>query len=67
LHGHVARHDAGATSAAFQAIIIDGVRADALGALPTPMGLWGHTRWACAQLGIRPRGRRPAPAIRQDA
>ncbi|HWM40765.1 MAG TPA: hypothetical protein VNS49_27040 [Streptomyces sp.] len=53
-------------SAAFQAII-NGVRADVLGASPTPMGLWGHTRWAFAQLGIRPRDRRPALAIRQDA
>lgn len=41
-------------SAAFQAII-DGVRADAR-----------HTGW-CAQLTRRPRARRQALALRQDA
>ncbi|MGH3312278.1 MAG: hypothetical protein ACRDP3_17120 [Streptomyces sp.] len=42
-------------SAAFQAII-NGARANARGA-----------GWACPQLVIRPRDRRPALAVRQDA
>ncbi|QPP08717.1 hypothetical protein G4Z16_22525 [Streptomyces bathyalis] len=54
-------------SAAMQAII-NGVRAAALGALPMPAGPWSSTGWGrFPQLVIRPRGRRPALAIRQDA
>jgi hypothetical protein len=44
-------------SAAIQAII-NGVCAAAT---------WANTGWGCPQLVIRPRGRRPALAIRQVA
>ncbi|WP_159033564.1 hypothetical protein [Streptomyces sp. WMMB 322] len=52
-------------SAATQAII-NGASAAALWTSPMPAGPCG-TGWACPQLVVRPRGRRPALADRQDA
>ncbi|WP_181765887.1 hypothetical protein [Streptomyces albidus (ex Kaewkla and Franco 2022)] len=50
-------------SATFQAII-GGARAVAPGVSPTSSGMYGTAGWECSQLGIRPRDRRPALAIR---
>ncbi|WP_314175417.1 hypothetical protein [Streptomyces winkii] len=53
-------------SAPVQAIT-NGARADAQGVPSMSEGSWVNSRWGCPQLVIRPRARRPALAIRQDA